>query len=224
VLLEEALAGFRAASNHSRVAEATNDFGFLAILAGDFDGACKYFEEARGLAEAIGDRWVYAVTTANLVEPALVEQDFGRAVELSLESRRLFGELGDKWAEQRCAFNVALASVFAGRADEAQQPLRQLLENANAIGYMETAVWSLALYASVACAHGAFTPAAVLLGAVERFCEKTGLVFQPLQNAARVEATKAVEAELSKPELASAWVQGRALELDEAVQYALSLD
>jgi hypothetical protein len=62
-----------------------------------------------------------------------------------------------------------------------------------------------------------------LLGAAEHLLNETGASLSPLERKIHEPTQEAVRRELREERLAAAWAEGRAMSLDEAVEYALGV-
>jgi hypothetical protein len=74
--------------------------------------------------------------------------------------------------------------------------------------------------AEVACAKGQYEIAARLFGAAEMLRENLGL-YPPTDRAHYDRSVASTRAALSKAPFAAAWAEGRALTLEQAIEYAL---
>jgi hypothetical protein len=84
------------------------------------------------------------------------------------------------------------------------------------------AVTALGLAAAIEASRGEYECAARILGAEEAGCERVGLPFyEGAESVLRQETIDLIRSRLDASLFEEAWAHGRALELDEALAYAL---
>ena len=120
----------------------------------DLDGALDLIEEARALAEEIGDQFSIANTS---VQKGRVLTDLGRNEEALPWLDRgvaIFSELGARWelADARAARGIAKREL--GRLDEAEEDLRYAIRIAEELGDRQLPGWTWRALAKVAELRG----------------------------------------------------------------------
>ena len=198
--------------------------GITAMLRGDLDAARERVEtshEIHGRNPARIPRvWGLAQTTGTL---GAIAREYGedvRAEPLLAESARLADEVGVQWWRGGMLAELAALSLRAGRLDEADDRARRSLTVAVELRDRAGRVFGVGLLAALAAAYGQVERAGLLWGAIE-----TERAFAPLGGWQRHrDACEGLVRRHAGEQLDRARAAGRALELDEAVEYALSVD
>ena len=120
----------------------------------DFDGALKFVEEARALAEEAGDQFSIATTS---VQTARVLQDVGRTEEALPWLDRgiaILADLGARWehADARAARGIAKTEL--GMLDGAEEDLRYAIKVAEELGDRQLPGWTWRALARVSEKRG----------------------------------------------------------------------
>jgi DNA-binding CsgD family transcriptional regulator len=192
--------------------QSPRDWGILAPLAA-----------ALGQLPALLDgtaRWNEPLPSLPLAEPGatwlLSELASGQLIHLQgLESGQPAGE-GEVWNVRRLAYKTR-AALAAGHYRDAEPDIAQLVRRPNE----EQHLWLLAL-ARCAAAAGSFTEAARLLGAVAAHQARAEAPWlPPILLTARREAEEQAHTALSDEAFDEAHAEGCALDLHDAVAYAL---
>src|SRR5215213_331660 len=220
-LLEESLALSRVAGTARDVSVALNALAMLEVYRGEYERARAMQEECLRLAREAGDVQIIAVLTYNLGLTAAMTGEYERAKAAYEEAQELFCEVGDRdmaaLANGRLGF-LALARDDPDQAEElCVETIRELHERARIPGLD----FALDVLAGVAAARGEIPRAARLWGAAAAFREVNNIpwlaeereMIEPRIEAARTRLEEAIWHE--------EWKQGRAMSLDQAVDYAL---
>lgn len=219
--LHEGLDYARAARDTRGTAVCLSLLGETERFQGDLPEASALFEESLALQRQIGDRWGSYHTLYRLAETALEQGDLERSRLLHAEGltlRRAAGDTRGIAASLKCLGLLALA-----RADyaEASAMLREAVATYRATQNKLGIANCLEGLASIALVQARATDAARLLGAVESVLEGVGGSLQ-WGGRARFERDRAaVRAALEAHDFDVARAEGRALNLDQAVAYAL---
>ena len=221
----EALELYRQVGDDSGVAFSLMCLGAQYNDPGDYERAAPFFEEALALSRRIGDRRNIVVTLHNLADVERMRGDYERAKTLGMESMSLAREMEDKWQLARIVVWVGLLTVFSGdEHDLAEGFLKEALMLSRELGNWMSGAYCLEGFAGLAGARGQGERAARLWGAAEALRKTIGdplsseghLYFERSMVAARVQ--------LGEAAWEAALAEGRAMKLEEAVEYALSED
>jgi predicted ATPase/class 3 adenylate cyclase len=196
--------------------------GNAAYGDGDHVQAGALYEEAAGEARGSGDRWSLGIALGDLGTVAWEQGDQTRAITLCEEALALLRELG---ADSLIAWSLSSMADFlfeSGRVTEALEAARESLALAHATGDVTTRIESLSTLARIAMRRGDMVSAAALLGAAEAFREPTGMVTERSAFDAFGTTTGELVLSLGQERYESALATGRAMTLDEAVEYAMS--
>jgi predicted ATPase len=220
-LLEESVALFREAGDESGIAWSVGMLGEVARNRGSFEQAAALLEESLALARQIGDRWTMYHVLYRLGEMARNRGEYDRAATLYEESLVIRRDFGDRRGIAAALHSLGIAAREQGRPRQAATLLVQSLalhsEVQNKIGI----AICLAGLAGIALTSEQPTRAARLLGAVEALCEAIGAPLLPAERAHYDRDRAAARDRLGEADFTAAWVEGRAMALEQAVAYAL---
>jgi predicted ATPase/DNA-binding SARP family transcriptional activator/DNA-binding CsgD family transcriptional regulator len=203
-----------------------NLLGYLAINEeDDYARGTKLWEQSLALAREIGDNHHVGITLANLGHPALLQRDFERAKALSEEARTFAHELGSAGVEivPTACINLGLASLGLGEHERAMGSFEEALVTSQDMDRTPQVIEALEGMASLAGALGKAARAAHLWGAAEAARRATGIIaFSPGELALHEPYLGLASSQLGDEAWQEALAEGRAMSLEEAVEYALS--
>jgi predicted ATPase/DNA-binding SARP family transcriptional activator/DNA-binding CsgD family transcriptional regulator len=221
-LLEESLSVFRELGNERNIASGSNALGELAFSQDDRVRAVRLFEEALRLARKAGDMQGMAVSLNNLGYASLLDGDWEQATEQLEESLALARELGDMLGTAITATNLGLAALIQGNHLQATVLLRESLALLQEIEDENNIADCLETIAGIAGAQGSAQRAARLWGAAQALREDIGLQLLPRERDLHEPYVATARSRLDEAAWKKAWAEGRAMTLEEAVEYALS--
>jgi predicted ATPase len=217
-VLDDAVELARTTGDRRSLARALSNAAFAVIEVGDFDRARAMFEEAAAIGRAEGMRPSEALVTILLGYTATVAGDFELAARRLGEAVALLDELGDTTWTPVAQRYLGLLALLRGEVDEAETvlltSLREQREHAPQFPY-----WMEDL-AAVATAKGEALRAATLWGATDSLFERFGLV--PLEEGRQVR--QLFRRPVADGAEADALARGRAMTLQQALDYALAGD
>ena len=203
-----------------------NLLGYLAINdEDDYARGTTLWQESLALAREVGDNYRVGRNLANLGHPALLQGDYERARAFSEEALTLADELGSAGVEiiPSALVNRGLAEVGLGEHDRAMGSFREALVMSQDMGTKPQVLEALEGMASLAGAVGEAIRAAHLWGAAEAAREATGIIaFSPGEWVLHEPHLVAARSRVGEAAWEEALVEGRAMSLEEAVEYALS--
>jgi len=213
----------RALGDQGGIALALGSLGAVAVEQGDYDAARALQEESLAIQRKLGDRANVANVLNNLGEVAYYQADYATARTRMEESLEIYRELGNPWGLSFSTELLGRVASAEGSVGEALALQRQALlirrELSNQLGI----VGSLEALASLAVDMGAPDRAARIWGSAERLREEIGAPISPAQRLrydSQVDSARAVMSDGSA--FASAWRGGRAMTLEQTIEYALS--
>jgi predicted ATPase/class 3 adenylate cyclase len=220
-LLEESLALGRKASMPVVINSALNSLAALAAYRNDYARATVLLEEGLGRARAAGDVRGIAIHTTSLGATAVVTGEFERAEALLQQGREMFWKLGD-WLHVSVADlnlgNLALArNDFDLAEKQGLKVILDLQERADVFGIDG----ALDILASVTASRGEIRRAARIWGAVEGYRDARDIPWAPDEREMIEPRIDAARTRLDEADWTMAWEEGRAMTLDQAVDYAL---
>ena len=133
----------------------------------------------------------------------------------------MFAELGDATQITGARSDLAHALRRAGDVDEAAALYAQTLRAWQHTGARGAVAHQLESLASLALTRRQPARAAQLLGAAESLRAASGATHMGLEREEYAQLVAELRAQLTAPEVEAAWAVGSALEMDEAVEYAL---
>ncbi len=220
---EESLTLAREIGDYAGVAQALHELGEAASVDGDYDKATAYFQEAVRAARTAGSNGAGSI--GNLGWVAYLQEDYERAVPLFEESVELFRERGHESGALVGLCNVVDASIMLGRTQEARLPVRECLELAGELGFVQVIAGSFDATAAVLADSGDARTAVRVVGAADVIYEDLNLSGADTDR--RVcEQAYGLSTRLLGPELAqSLREEGRGMDTEQAMELALrSLD
>jgi len=198
----------------------THRLGSGALMSGDLAQARRLLEASVAMCRSVPNPKLEADAVGSLGWVERLEGNRDRALELFELSVTMCEQVGFTWMQANRLNDVADLSFELGRAAVAEERGREAVELAWRVGDRQIVVYTLALLARTAAAGGRSERAGRLWGAVEAE-EARG----PLGHWERERdeyATRVLVA--ADPSFHAARAAGRTLSLDEAVEYALSVD
>jgi predicted ATPase/transcriptional regulator with XRE-family HTH domain len=221
LLYDESLALYRTLGEQWGIARELMNLGEVALELGDFIRALPLVEESLSLSRELGDTRGVANALMDLGDLAYHRGDYTRAIIMYEECLALSRESGEvivnAWAQHRFG-RLAMAQ---GAHALATSRHREGLALAWAVGTIYHVVDSLEGVAAAAHGEGQPERAAQLLGAAEAVREARGIPLVPVDRPSHDALLAAVRAALGDGAFATAWAEGRALPLAEAVALAL---
>ncbi|MGH2818481.1 MAG: ATP-binding protein [Actinomycetota bacterium] len=217
-LLEESLSIYREMGDERGVASLLATLAHAAFTEGDTARARSLAEESRELFRRTANPQGEAVALGALGEVEFAEGNHERGLELIAEGIAAARESGFSWWVAFDTSTLADKAAVLGRWEDAERWAREAVSLTHAIGERQSLLFDLALLARAAAQAGRVERAGTLWGAIETE-EARGPVGQ--WETEREEYAAAVLA-AAGPEFEQGRVAGRALTLDEVVEYALA--
>jgi predicted ATPase/DNA-binding SARP family transcriptional activator len=219
-LYEQGLAIRRELGDRVGIAHSLYCLGTVAQALGDYDAARTLYEQGLAMNRELGDKGGIAHSLYYLGQVARDRGDNETARTLYQESLALYRETQHSFIIHVLGALGHVAREL-GNHDQAttlyQESLRLRREQGDALA----TACSLEDFAGLAGRQGQFERAVRLLGAVEVLCASLGRTL-PVGVKEEYERTvAAAHAALSEEALAMAWEEGRAMTLEQAVEFAL---
>jgi predicted ATPase/DNA-binding SARP family transcriptional activator len=218
---EKALALARANADQRAIADATLALSYMVRDTLDVEGALRYAGEARQQMEALGDRGGLSRTLAVMAGLALARGDRQSARTLLEELLAICRELGDSGHLVHALGAMGHLERDEGEYARARAFYGESLVLRRDLGHQFAVAQSLEDFAVLAGQQRQVERAIRLLGAAEAFCETLD-ARPPVAVVSDYRRTVAdARTALGEPAFAAAWAEGRALSLDQAIEYAL---
>jgi predicted ATPase/class 3 adenylate cyclase len=223
-VLDEGLILYRDVGNKKAIADTVRQRGFLATRQGDYSLAATFLEEAVSLHKEVGPRAGVAFSLRHLGVIRHYQRDYTGAIETLEQSLALFREL--KQVEGIPHALTALGSALRHIGNHARALV--LYKESLAISREHGIKWAIfeCLFglAGISASQEQRIRAARLLGAAEALREAMDYSL-PLPDQAEYEGLLAlVQASLGGQAFSTARTEGRAMTLEQAIEYALRDD
>ena len=182
--------------------------------------ACK--EEALRFVNESRSPLAYSMTIFTLVIYARVAGDWQTARQYLMEAHRIFIDIDDHYFDVIVQSELAHLSRVSGDLASASAAYQQTLRSWKDIGNRPAIANQLECMAFIARAQGQLIGAARLLGAAEALREQVGTPMAFYERAEYAQEVSALQAQMDAAAFALEWAHGRALPMDDAIQYALN--
>jgi len=220
-LYRESLALRRELGDRHGLAYTLLNLGNVAYLQGDYAAARTPFEECLAEFRELGDKWGVAGSLNSLGLIALYQGDYATACALLEECLAVFRELGDRRGVAASLNSLGLVAYRQGDNAVAWNVLGESLAINRELGDKWGIAESLQALAALAAGWGQKERAARLWAAAEALREAIGAPLPPKDKEQIDREVAAVRAAIGEPAFSAGWTEGRAMTIDQAVEYAL---
>jgi DNA-binding CsgD family transcriptional regulator len=196
----------------------------VARFRGDYQVARSRYEECRRMFEALGDDYRLALTHHELGVAAYFQGDLATAREHCEASLALYRGLADEVGIVAALNDLGEVALLQGDLEAAESLEVESLAMARRIDDKERIAMTLAALAGLAAARGRPTRALRLAAAAIGLNEAIGQRNSPAWHAMLERWLEPARIALSAEACAAAQAEGRAMPLDEAIEYALASD
>jgi non-specific serine/threonine protein kinase len=211
----------RKAGNRPGLLRSLLDLGVAEEYSGDEAAASRVYEELETLARAEGDRWFLAMALCNRGSAAIALGNPESARALLREGSSLMERTGDSLMFFLAEANLASAELELGELNSARHGFLEVLTRVRTGDYPELVIYCLEGLAASEVSIGDASRAARLLGASTSLADSLGYGRTAFEQG-RHERTEATLCEvLGNEAFAKADAEGQALEVPQAIAYAL---
>jgi tetratricopeptide (TPR) repeat protein len=185
---------------------------------GDYKRAHDLARECLSLARETGDPWLNGQLLILLGELARIQGDYDQALSLYSERLALMQQVGDRWSVAVVFHNIGQVAQHQGDYVRARALHVEALKLHRELGAQRGIALGLEKLAGVAGAQWQPARAARLLGAAEALRQAVG---SPVEGTDRPDYERFVavaRAGLDEKSFASAWAEGRAMTLEQAIR------
>jgi len=227
-LLEESLTLSGEAGDKVMIAEALFQLGGATDGLGDRARAKELYEESIAVCREIGYAYRLPDSLLSLGYMHLLEGDYERGAALNEEAAALCREHGYRSKRHYALDNLGWAALLQGDYERARTSYQESLVVCKELGDKSIASESLEGMACISGAQGEALRAGRLLGAAEglkeTLREAVAMQHSPEEEAWREPYRASARSLLGEASWAEALAQGRAMSLEEAIEYALSAE
>ena len=223
LLLEESLGLFRELEDKLGSAYALSNTGFAALGQGQHQRAVTLIEEAVHLFLEVEEKWGAAMMFGFLAVARRDRGDHGRAKRLAERGLALSREVGERQAISAALYTLATLAQAERDHERARDLFEEGLTVSAELGNETDIAHYLEGLAAVAAWEDRRVRAALLWGAAEALLEKIEVgvhTYVPDRSLHRSQVATA-HARLGEEAFEAAWTQGRAMSLEETIEYAL---
>jgi len=196
----------------------------LAYYRGDYAKAQTQCEEGLGLFRELGDRFGIAGSLNSLALVACSQGNYKQAGALCEESLTISRETNDKGATARSLNVLGRAGCSLGNYERGVALLKESLTLFSEMGDKLSILRCVNSLAGIACRQMFPERAARMFGAADGLRETIGAAL-PLADQLELDRdVAAVRSQMGKEAFAAAWDDGRAMTLEQAIEYSLKED
>jgi predicted ATPase len=206
------------------IAYALYQLGSTADYRGDAAEAKRFYAESLAHFQEVGDKRGISRVLNNLGEVARAAGDYGAARAFYEESLAISREVGSPSGIANALANLGAVSLYRGNHTEAAMLTREALVQMRKLEDKRNIIAVLTVLAGVAMAEGKPERAARLLGAAEALQNTAGVLVGSADRAEKERQVASVRDALDKDTFESAWAEGRAMTLEQAIEYALAAE
>jgi tetratricopeptide (TPR) repeat protein len=222
-LFRESLALSRELGDARRSAYTQTNLALLALVRGQYADAEPLLVECATLARSLDDASLLAVNLGNLAIVVHARGDGDKAARLHEEVLTLARGVGDSVLTSQGLCSRGRAECRDGNLESAEASLIESLTIAGDLTHPDAATQALEGFAELSVAKDAPKRAATILGAAVRLREEIGIALSVHEERDHKRVAAAARAALGDAAFDQAWREGSAMELEEAVRYALGV-
>lgn len=222
-LQRQSLAIRRRLGDQRGIAMTLGSLGTIAEQRGDYETARALQEESLAIQRGLGDRASAAMMLSNVGEVYLRQRDYGTARLRLEEALAIYKELGNQWGMAQCFNNLGRLATVEGQYESALGLLKQALLIVRDLHDLASITFSLQAVGHLAFARRSPLDAARIWGRLELLREE---IDAPIPDNDRVEYTERVASARAATGDDSvfdrAWLDGRAMKLEQVIEWVLS--
>jgi tetratricopeptide (TPR) repeat protein len=224
-LLQDALAIQRELGNTRGIANTLNNLGIIASDENDYSLGRALHEECLAIQRDLGDRRGIAVSLNNVAAMAHEQSEYPSARALHEQSLAIFRELGDRRGIADSLNNLGNVAREQGDFRSARAFQRESLEIYRDLGDRRGIATSLEALSDIEIALCRPNRAASIWGAAQRLREQIGSPLRPGERTRYENQVAAARASLADATAFDrAWQEGRAMALQQTIEYALGAE
>ena len=206
------------------IAYALFQLGSTADYRGDAAEAKRFFTESLAHFQEVGDKLGISWVLNNLGEVARAAGDYDAARAFYERSLTISRDVGSPSGIAIALGNLGAVSLHHGKHTEAAMLAREALVQQRKLGHKRNISATLGVLVGVGMAEGKPQRAARLLGAAEALRDTAGVLVGRADRAEHDRQVASVRGAMDKDTFESAWAEGRAMTLEQAIEYALAVE
>lgn len=217
----------RVYANKGSGADALNGLGTLAYYEGDYETARTLVAQSAAIKRELGERILLAYQLNLLGKIVMDMGDYEAAKRFLEEALEISVELGGKWTLSDALLGLACLAATQNAYGEARKLAEQSLTLFRESGERRQVALSLYLFANLELAEEKPERSARLSGVAEVLLKAAGLTLKscvsPRDRERYSRNVAAAQEMLGKEAFASAWAEGCAMPMEQAIAYALDI-
>ena len=221
-LLEDSLALYQKVGDRRFVPRVLAFLGNVSFEQEHYEQAKGLFEESLALGRELGEPTAIGMALMSLGYVFLLEGEQERARALLEEAEALSRERRHKGVLINAIDNLGWAALLRGEHERAKSYYEESLALCEELGNELIASESMEGLARISASEGEAERAAKLFGAAEALREAVGYRHLPVEDALREPYLATARSRLGVAAWEETQAEGRAMELEEAIEYALS--
>ena len=209
--------------DQTNIANLLNNLGILARYAGEFAKARQLQEQSLSIRRSLGNRAGIAVSLNNL---SMLARDQGEDVTATAfleEALLIFRELGSKWEIANSLSGLGELALKRGDIHMATSYLRESMLINRSLGDRRSIAYLLEYFAGLASIQSQPERAVRLVGAASALRQEIGAPMSPTELIKLDELMAQAHSLLSEIEQATAFGEGRDMDMETAVNYAMKM-
>ncbi|MBI1743002.1 tetratricopeptide repeat protein [Candidatus Acetothermia bacterium] len=199
-----------------------SSLGGIAQIQGDNSTARSLYEKGLAIQHELGDKQGIAYSLFNLGSIAQTQEDYTTASALHEESLAIKRALGDKRGTANSLSNLGVIAQAQGDDSKAYSLFAESLKMKIGLGDRQGILESLLNLATLAETQKSYERAACLFGAAGALRELIRAALSPGNQASFDRSLNTTRDGLGTEAFGKVWAKGRAMTLEEAIEYALS--
>jgi tetratricopeptide (TPR) repeat protein len=215
---------WRKMGDKPNIANLLNNLGIVARFQGDYGLAHTFHEEALAIRREVGDKLAIAVSLNNLGNVALDQSDYPTARSRLEEALALQREVGHREYIANALNNLGNVARAQGDYTEAHSLYKESLTINRELGDQWAIAYVLEDMGCLAALEKQPERALRLLGAAEVVREAIGAPLSPAEHDKLCLMLEPARQALGETAVASAVAEGRAMSMEQAIDYALQMN
>jgi predicted ATPase len=194
----------------------------VAMQQGDYERAKRFGAESLSLGSELDSRFVTSLALQALGEVARYQGDYDQAIAFHEQSLAMARDAGDPSWTANVLRHLSMDNLRRGDYGPAAEHYKQSLYLCKEVGNRWVPVECLNGLGDVASVAQQYERAARLFGAAHQLRDALGLRFHPSDQECHDRYAASTRARLGESAFAVAWAEGRAMTLEQAIEYGLA--
>ena len=219
---QEALEIYQAINHTRGIGQIHMQLGWAAMRTGDLEPAQRHLEEFLVLAQSVEDQTHIAFAYSGLGEVAVRQGQYERATFLLEQALAFNREKGDKWGIGTLLGSLGWVALRQRDFKRVRHLLGESLSVRMEISDKGGIAWCLEKLAEEKYDQAEIREATKIFGQAEALRLPLGSVIDPADRPAYERIVSALQSALGQDVFAALWAEGKAMQLEEVVDCALS--